>query len=500
MGITFTTDTSWPLFKTYTITNNGVRTLNGLTGTVGLSAGTGISITSSGNTLNITNTGVQTLTGSTGISLTGPTGAVTLLNTGVYKLSASTGINLSGPTGDVTISNIGVLSINTSETGNVLNVPKTSSANTFTQNQTITAKLPKLIIRSTDAPNNTFSVESNLISFSTSVGATQSWFPGAGSTISFPSSSGTLALTSSTISGLNGLTGTVGLSAGSGITLTTSGNTLTISATAVSGITSAVLSIRGLTGIVGLSAGAGITLTTSGNTLTISTTSSGSGVTDGSAIIYKLYPNSPTSGLCAGDLISYNGSSAWAPTPREYLVTPSIWQTRQKSGGGYPTSSLVIPGTGTLQIQGATAIVGELIQLGLSGDDTGGTTLSSGTWWLNYVIYGSLGSGSDVGLFKGAYSGLTLLAAPRFYTATSLGGANRDVAGFAMLVRGNTYNAFDGRGGPYGSTTCSLLDPNQHQLGSGNDCYTNGVVGYPIVCRSNSGFTYNGVYFACPPI
>jgi collagen type VII alpha len=478
----------------------GVQSINGITGTVGLSAGTSISIISTGNTLSISNTGVQTLTGSTGISLTGSTGAITITNTGVQTLSASTGIGLNGPTGTITISNTGVRSINTTDTGNVTNVAKTNLANIFTLNQAITKKTPKLTL--TDSDNLDSSViQSNKILFVSALGITQAWIPSTlESTINFPSSSGTLALTSETVSRINGLTGIVGLSAGTGISISPSGNTLIISSSAVSGITSAVLSIRGLTGIVGLSAGTGITLTTSGNTLTISATSSGSGVTDGSAIISKLYPNLPVNGLCAGDIISYNGSCAWIPTPRTFLSTPSIWQTRKTSSNGYPSSSVVIPGNGTLQIQGATAVVGELIQLSLSGDDVGGTTLGVGTWWLNYSLYGSLAS-LDPGLFKGSYSGLTILNSPAFYSAISLGGVDRDVAGFAMLIRGTTYNAYDGRGGPFGNTSCDS-NPNTMPLGSGSACEGNGVVGYPITCtiRNGGGFTYNGFYFDCIPI
>ena len=454
LSITYTTDTNWPLFKTYTITNNGVRNLNGLTGTVGLSAGTGIIITPSGNTLTITNTGVQTLTGSTGISLTGSTGDITVINTGVYKLGASTGISLSGSTGDVTISNLGVLSINTA-TGVIANVAKTNSGNTFSVTQLISFKSPKLRIVNTDSPNNTCNVESNQISFSG--GATQSWIPGAGSTIGFPASSGTLALTSEIVGRINGLTGTVGLSAGPGISIIPSGNTLIISAT------------------------------TSGS------------CGDGSAIIYKLYPNSPTSGLCAGDIISYNGSCAWVPTPREYLVTPSIWQTKPKTNGTYPASTFTVAASDLLIAgsSGGNCPVGELIQLSIK--NTAGVTLTPGTWWLNYSAYETDSSFSYV--FTGNYSGLKIYNVNTFVTGQDLSGsALYRVSGFAMLIRGNTYNAFDGRGGPYGSTTCNALDPNQHPLGSPDPCYTNGVDLYPIVCRANSGFTYNGVYFACPPI
>ena len=73
------------------------------------------------------------------------------------------------------------------------------------------------------------------------------------------------------------------------------------------------------------------------------------------------------------------------------------------------------------------------------------------------------------------------------------------VSGFAMLIRGNTFNAFDGRGGPDGNSACNTYTENQRPLGS-DSCSADGVGLYPIICKANSGFTYNGVYFACPPI
>jgi hypothetical protein len=111
-------------------------------------------------------------------------------------------------------------------------------------------------------------------------------------------------------------------------------------------------------------------------------------------------------------------------------------------------------------------------------------------------------AGSEQGRFNGSYSGLTILNLPSHYTALSLSGiVDHDVAGFAMLIRGTTYNAYDGRGGPFGDTACNA-DPNQHSMGDNTTCGGNGVIGYPIVCntRDGEGFTYNGVYFDCLPI
>ena len=240
------------------------------------------------------------------------------------------------------------------------------------------------------------------------------------------------------------------------------------------------------------------------------TTWSRGAASDGSAIIYKLLPNSPQ-GLSAGDMISYNGATAWAPTPRTYLVTPSLWQTRKTTGASdnYPVSRPFPNEASSLTINGATSIPGELIQISLDGQDDGGNTFGSGTWWFNYSIYGGLLT-SGRGGFVGSYSGLKVVNGTTFYTSDIL--APRDkftgnfddyhpfhVAGYAILIRGTTYNALDGRGGPYGSTTCNVGNPNQRPLGS-DSCYADGVAFYPIVCDANKGFTYNGVYFACPPI
>ena len=470
------------------ITGNLVTKFNGLYGNVvgvgSVTAGSAITLSGSTGDVTITNSGVVAVTPGSAITLSGSTGNVTITNSGVRQIigtAAQISVSPIGGTGNVTLSLPstinGIDNIHSTDTGKSLTLSDTD-------NLSVTSTL--------NLNGGAFSIGSSAQSVSTTAYGNITVTGGSNLTV-------TGNYFGNIVRSFNGKTGALQgvctASAGNGIRVTPVGGTGNITITNLG-----VIQFNGLSGSVDLEAGTGLTLSTSGNIMTLSSTSSGgSGVTDGSAIIYKLYPNSPTNGLCAGDIISYNGSSAWAPTPREYLVTPSIWQTRKTSNGGYPSSNLTIPGSGTLQIQGATAIVGELIQLSLSGDDDGGSTLGIGTWWLNYSVYGSVGS-PDPGLFKGSYSGLTLINAPIFYTALSLGGEDRDVAGFAMLIRGNTYNAFDGRGGPYGSTTCSALDPNQHGLGEENPCYTDGVEGYPIVCRANSGFTYNGVYFACPPI
>jgi hypothetical protein len=113
-----------------------VKSFNGLTGAVTgvtqINAGTGIAITGTTNPT-VTNTGVLSVNGSTGAvsgvnSVNGLTGTLTISGgTGMSVLSAGKGI---------TLVNTGVLSVNGS-TGAITNVARTNTSNTFTTSQII---------------------------------------------------------------------------------------------------------------------------------------------------------------------------------------------------------------------------------------------------------------------------------------------------------------------------------------------------------------------------
>ena len=114
--------------KTYVdaqVAGGAVSSINGVTGSVSLGAGSGISIASSAAAKGITfsNTGVLAIQAGSGLSSSGQTGNVTLTNTGVLTFNgnagavqgvgtavAGSGISVSGATGNVTITNTGVLS------------------------------------------------------------------------------------------------------------------------------------------------------------------------------------------------------------------------------------------------------------------------------------------------------------------------------------------------------------------------------------------------------
>lgn len=261
--------------------------------------------------------------------------------------------------------------------------------------------------------------------------------------------------------------------------------------------------INGLTGGITLIAGSNIGITISGNNITILSTATGSGgvsgVTDGSAIIWNLRPLGNTT----GDLIAFSGNS-WAVTPRDYVTTPSLWQTVASNNyptslpsskpmdtagiGSIPYASLNIDGT-----CGAGFALGELVQLSLlypATTSADGVTLNPGTWWLNYTAYDVSNSG---GIFKGFYSGLTLINTPTYLQPQNYHQA--DVHGFAIKIRGSTLLGYNGRGGPYGNTGCTA-DPNQNPLGSSNPCGRgNGVTSWSPCTAPVRGFTYNNCYY-----
>jgi hypothetical protein len=437
---------------------------------------------------------------------------------GVGSVNQGSGILLSGSTGNVTITNSGVrqiigtssqiIAIPTTGTGNVTLSLASNLTDINTISSTDTSKsltltdFGSLVTSSLNLDNGSFSIGSSAQGVNTTAYGTLTVTGGNNLNVT-----GTYLGT--VVRSFNGKTGALqGVCtavAGLGISVSGATGNVTITNQGVHGLFTT--GFGGLTGDVTLSAGSNITIGTcaASNTITISGSSSGSsGITDGSAIISRLYPNLPANGLCAGDVISYNGSDRWIPTPRTFLSTPSIWQTVADNESTYPSSRYVSGADESINVNGTTGngfVVGELVQISLYSDEGGaGITLNSGTWLLNYSIYYNRLGGS-AGLFKGYFAGLTIINAPTFFTPHVSG--DGDAMGFAMKIRGTTYNAYDGRGGPFGCGACDP-DPDQHALGNNcsNLCCPTGVDLYPITCsiRTGGGFTYNGVYFECVPV
>ena len=152
-----------------TVTNSGVTSFQGDTGSISLSAGTGISISG----LTISNAGVTSLQSETGaLSLTAGTGigisGLTISNDGVTSLTAGTGISLSGSTGGVTITNSGITSLTA---GNGISVSGSTIAMSGSYSGSLT--VDGTIASDTSSGNNFY------IEYNATLGASQSdvlWF------------------------------------------------------------------------------------------------------------------------------------------------------------------------------------------------------------------------------------------------------------------------------------------------------------------------------------
>ena len=253
-------------------TTASVNTLiaNSLTGyltTVTPVAGTGISITgvdalAPATSFTINNTGVTSLTGTTALGVSSNTGSVTLTNLGVTSLTAGSNITLSASTGSVTISMTTASSILylTSSTFNTATVFTSSTQATSTNTgalqvrgglgvggniyagavydsgarvwttATLTSnnQLTNGAGYITTASANTL-IANSLTNYLTAV------TPTAGTGISITAVDNTAPSTSFTINN----TGVTSIAAGTGITVSTSTGTVTISS-AVTGVTQSI--------------------------------------------------------------------------------------------------------------------------------------------------------------------------------------------------------------------------------------------------------------------
>jgi len=362
-----------------------VVSLRGLTGVIGLSAGTGISFNNSGNTLTITSTavsGVSTVNGLSGTVLLPYVGSVQgragltsisaidlngvqsiqLSNTGVVSLAATSPIQVSASTGSITISSNGTRRVDAGTGITVSNggVGICSVANT------------------------------GVLSFNGQTGSVQgvSTFNGQTGTIegvsTFNGKTGTVQGVS-TINGstgtvyavslINGLSGTVGLSGGTNITITPSGNTLIINSVALTGVTG-VLSYNGQTGdvqgVCGITAGFGIYV---------------SGITGEVTIT-----NTGVTGISASSGISISGTTGYV-----VLTNTGIRDIRGAGSGITVDTSnsnyALVANTGVLYVNGLSGYVGlgagSSITITPSGNTlifdatalAGITTGSGYTWW-----------------------------------------------------------------------------------------------------------------------
>ena len=321
--------------STNTLENTGVLSLQGDTGSLSLASGTGISISG----LTIANTGLISASAGSGISVSG-TDPLTITNTGVLSLQGDTGalslvagsgIGISG----LTFSNTGVLGVGGGTTNYLSGSIKlvagsdidiTQSGQDITIANTYSYSLPSTVLTSSSTYVKTLQGDS-----------------------------GALSLVAGTGIGISGLTisntGIVNLSAGSGISV--SGNEITN--TGVLGVGGGTTSY--LTGDVKFVAGSDISITQSGQDITIANTYSytlpSTVLTSSSTYVKTLQGSSGTLNLTAGSGIGISG-----------LTISNTGIINLASGSGISVSGNEITNTGVLGLGGGTtAYLGGNIEL-----------------------------------------------------------------------------------------------------------------------------------------
>lgn len=300
-----------------------VYSFNGFTGSVqGVSAafgGTGISVSGSTGNITINNTGVLSVNGLTGTTSFQFLKTATSGGTGILILETT---EVNPPYGtNIQIANTGVLSFNNA-TGNVVGVSAILGGTGIYRSQ------------------NTGSVtiaNTGVLSFNGKTGAIQGVSAAlAGLGITLSGATGTITITNS---------GVRSISVGSGLNVSGTYD-LTLQNTGVRSFNSAtgeiigVSSVNGLTGTVGLSAGSNITISSSGNTLIISSSSgSGSGITAAMPM-----PNLGAIGSVLGGITYWNRSGTYMPVTLgdgTFLICNTVYSNEILAGNGIDSYAVV---------------------------------------------------------------------------------------------------------------------------------------------------------------
>jgi hypothetical protein len=398
-----------------------VKTLQGSSGELSLSAGGGISISG----LTISNSGVTALTAGSGISLSGSTGDVTVTNAGVISLQGDTGsLSLASGSGisisGLTITNVGVLGVGGGTTsyltgdiklvaGSDINISQ--SGQDITIANTYSYTLPSSVLTNSSTYVKTLQGNSGTVSFTAGSGisisdltfsntgvlglggGTTAYLTGnielkAGNSISISQSADTITITntytppaniltnsSTYVKTLDGSSGALSLGSGSGISI----SGLTITNTGVLGVGGGTTSY--LTGDVKFVAGSNIDITQSGQDITISNTYSlpSTVLTSSSTYVKTLQGSSGALSLSSGTGISISG-----------LTISNSGVTSLTAGTGISLSGST--GDVTITSSGASYTAGN------------GISISSGT----IAMSGTMGIGVNGMIFEGDASNPTI--------------------------------------------------------------------------------------------
>ena len=201
-------------FKEFSVNSSTSVVADQFNDVLDFNAGTGIqlTVTSTNDQINITNTGVTSLVAGTAITISSGTGAVTVNNAGVTAITAGLGMSRNTATGTVTIVNEGIVDV---DAGNGLSVGARDAAT------------GRVIVTNTAPAGNAYRIfatagEPNLTARSTA--DTITLIEGAGINITNTIASGAFT---NRITLDN--TGVLSLTAGNGVTLSGSTGNITIS-------------------------------------------------------------------------------------------------------------------------------------------------------------------------------------------------------------------------------------------------------------------------------
>jgi hypothetical protein len=201
-------------FKEFSVNSSTSVVADQFNDVLDFNAGTGIqlTVTSTNDQINITNTGVTSLVAGTAITISGGTGAVTVNNAGVTAITAGLGMSRNTATGAVTIVNEGIIDV---DAGNGISVGARDAAT------------GRVIVTNTLPAGNAYRIfatagEPNLTARSTA--DTITLIEGAGINITNTIASGAFT---NRITLDN--TGVLSLTAGNGVTLSGSTGDITIS-------------------------------------------------------------------------------------------------------------------------------------------------------------------------------------------------------------------------------------------------------------------------------
>jgi len=201
-------------FKEFSVNSSTSVVADQFNDVLDFNAGTGIqlTVTSTNDQINITNTGVTSLVAGTAITISGGTGAVTVNNAGVTAITAGLGMSRNNATGTVTIVNEGIVDV---DAGNGISVGARDAAT------------GRVIVTNTAPAGNAYRIfatagEPNLTARSTA--DTITLIEGAGINITNTIASGAFT---NRITLDN--TGVLSLTAGNGVTLSGSTGDITIS-------------------------------------------------------------------------------------------------------------------------------------------------------------------------------------------------------------------------------------------------------------------------------